>query len=153
MQKIWLSALFVVSVCLNAHAQLAYEGGVPADQPLSEYFAAEDQNYNKSIIYIFYNNDPCYQCPDTIALTEQIYNQYYSDRYSLFVIDYSQDQEYDFISAYQLSEPLAIVLVRIEDGQSVGYQKLSNPQNMFDAPEDYTNYLTEEINNYLGNLS
>lgn len=140
----------VCAMACSAAAQLQFEGVNPEDMTLREYFAAENQNYNKSIIYIFYNGNECYQCPQTIALTEQIYNQYYAGRYSMFVIDYANDDEYNFIQAYHLNEPLAIVLVRIEDGQSVGWHKISNPQNMIEAPEDYTQYLTEEINNYLG---
>lgn len=142
----------LLAVSPAAYANLQYEGGISGNQPLSEYFAAENQNYNKSIIYIFYNGNECYECPETIALTEQIYNQYYANRYSLFVIDYQNDFEYDFIAAYDLHEPLVIVLVRIEDGQSVGYKKISNPQNIFNAPEDYTQYLTSEINEYLGDF-
>lgn len=150
MKKI-LSLIFVMSaMAFSAAAQLQFEGVNPQDMSLQEYFAAENQNYNKSIIYIFYNGNECYQCPQTIAMTEQIYNQYYAGRYSMFVIDYANDDEYNFIQAYHLNEPLAIVLVRVEDGQSVGWHKISNPQNMIEAPEDYTQYLTEEINNYLG---
>lgn len=146
-------AIIVGLLCLNtfdANAQLEYQGSFSANQPLEEYFAAEDQNYNKSIIYIFYNGDECYQCPQTIALTEEIYNQYYAGRYSLFVIDYENDDEYDFIEAYNLNEPLSIVLVKIQDGESLGYHKISNPQNLYEAPEDYTQYITQVINDYLG---
>jgi hypothetical protein len=137
---------------IKTQAQLTFEGGIPATQPLSEYFQAEDMNFNKSIIYIFYNNDPCYDCAQTIALTEEIYNQYYGDRYSLFVINQVEDTEYNFVQAYGLNAPLSIVLVRIRNGQTYGWHKIDNPQNFYQAPEDYTTYITGEINTYLGNF-
>lgn len=151
-QKMLLGAAFLAANIGIAQAQPVFEGNYPLNQPLEEYFAAQDENYNKSIIYIFYNNDTdCYQCPQTIELTEQIFNQYYNGTYSLFVINYEEDEEYDFASAYGLTEPLAIVLVKISNGQNLGYVKLPNPQNMLSTGQDFTNYLTEQINSYLGN--
>jgi hypothetical protein len=112
----------------------------------------EDENYNKSIIYIFFNNNEfCYKCPQAIELAEQVYNEYYSDKYSMFVINYQEDDEYDFASAYKLNSPLAIVLVKIQDGQALGYQKISNPQNMLSLGQDYILYLRQQIDNYLEN--
>lgn len=151
MKKLIAGTLTLIALSFSAYAGLDFEGNYPPNQPLQEYFAAEDQNYNKSIIYIFYNGDQCYQCPETIALIEQIYNQYYNGRYSLFVIDYENDGEYDFISEYNLHNPLSVVLVKIADGQSMGWRKIDNPQNMMDAREDFTQYLTEQINEFLGN--
>lgn len=151
-QKMLLGAAFLAANISVSQAQPVFEGNYPLNQPLEEYFAAQDENYNKSIIYIFYNNDTdCYQCPQTIELTEQIFNQYYNGTYSLFVINYEEDDESDFASAYELTEPLAIVLVKISNGQNLGYVKLPNPQNMLSTGQDFTNYLTEQINSYLGN--
>jgi len=150
MKFFWqMTAAMILSVS-TARAQPAFEGNFPPGQPLQEYFAAEDENYNKSIIYIFYNNDECYQCPQTIELTEQIFNRYYNGRYSLFVINYAEDDMYNFAGAYRLDAPLSIVLVKISDGESLGWQKIDNPQNLIEATEDYTQYLTERINNFLG---
>lgn len=150
MKNLIVGVLFLFVSAGMVRAELTYEGGSAPNQPLQEYFAAADDNRDKSVIYIFYNGDQCYQCPQTIALTEQIYNQRYADLYSLFVIDYENDEEYDFISAYGLSEPLSVVLVKIADGQSLGYRKIANPQNLVDSPEDYESYLTGQIDDYLG---
>ncbi len=150
MKQLFLAFVLVALVYVSVWAQPAFEGNFAPNQPLNEYFAAQDGNKNKSIIYIFYNGNQCYQCPETIALTEQIYNQYYAGKYSLFVIDYQNDEEYDFINAYNLSAPLSVVLVKVQDGQSLGYQKIANPQNLIEASEDYEQYLTERINNFLG---
>ena len=134
------------------YAKLAFNSGnYPIGEPLEEYFAAENQNYNKSIIYIFFNNNQdCYHCPQAISLTEQIYNEYYTDKYSMFVINYEEDNEYDFATAYKLNSPLAIVMVKVQDGEVLGYQKISNPQNMLSLGEDYILYLRQQIDNYLG---
>lgn len=151
--KRFLFAITVLTIMIYpVYANLVFNSGnYPIDQPLQEYFDAENQNYNKSIIYIFFNNyQDCYQCPQTVALTEQIYNQYYSEKYSMFVINYEEDNEYNFAQAYNLNAPLAIVLVKVEDGNAVGYQKISNPQNMLSMGEDYVLYLKQQIDNYLG---
>ncbi|MBQ2811271.1 MAG: hypothetical protein IJF12_03780, partial [Alphaproteobacteria bacterium] len=70
--------------------------------------------------------------------------------YSMFVINYQEDNEYDFATAYNLTSPLAIVLVKIQDGQALGYQKISNQQNMLSLWQDYILYLRQQIDNYLG---
>lgn len=150
MKNIWLMAALFCAFITKADAQPVFEGNFSPEQPIQEYFAAQNENYNKSIIYIFYNGDECYQCPQTIALTEEIYNQYYADRFSLFVINYEEDDEYNFAAAYKLDDtPLAIVLVKISDGESLGWRKINNPQNLINSTEDYTNYLTEQIDNFL----
>ena len=51
-----LTLLLLASVSARAQ-QLQYEGTAAPGEPLEQYFAAEDQNYNKSIIYVFYDND------------------------------------------------------------------------------------------------
>lgn len=151
--KRFLFAVMVLTIMIYpVYANLVFNSaGYPLNQPLQEYFSAEDQNYNRSIIYIFFNNDQdCYQCPQTVEITEQVYNQYYSNKYSMFVINYAEDTEYDFATAYKLNSPLAIVLVKIENGNVVGYQKINNPQNMLSFGEDYILYLKQQIDTYLG---
>ena len=69
----------------------------------------------------------------------------------MFVINYQEDDEYDFAQAYKLNSPLAIVLVKIQDGMALGYQKISNPQNMLQLGQDYILYLRQQIDNYLEN--
>ena len=149
---LYIIALFLVAIKAVSANPTFNSGNYPLDEPLQEYFAAEDENYNKSIIYIFFNNNEfCYQCPQAIELAEQVYNEYYSDKYSMFVINYQEDDEYDFAQAYKLNSPLAIVLVKIQDGMALGYQKISNPQNMLQLGQDYILYLRQQIDNYLEN--
>ena len=57
MKQLVLAALLVATTYLAVWAQPAFEGNVAPSEPLEEYFAAQDGNENKSIIYIFYNGD------------------------------------------------------------------------------------------------
>ena len=129
MKRFFLAIIALAIMIYPVCAKLVFNGSdYPIGEPLQEYFAAEEQNYNKSIIYIFFNNNEiCYQCPQAIELTEQIFNEYYANKYSMFVINYAEDNEYDFATAYNLDSPLAIVMVKIQDGQALGFQKISNP--------------------------
>lgn len=127
------------------------QDGFGQAQTLQEYFAANPENADKSIIYVFYNNDDCYGCPQAMAMLERLYQKRYADAYSLFMIDYQNDQEYDFITQYQLSRPLEVVLVRIQDGAAFGYEKIENLQNMTSDTVSFDDYVSERINGFLGN--
>ena len=57
MDKFLLFAIAYLFAIGYVYAQLPqYQGEYNQNQTLREYFAAEDENYNKSIIYVFYNN-------------------------------------------------------------------------------------------------
>ena len=117
-------------------------------QNLQEYFDEAYPNYDKPIIYVFFNNDPCFQCPQTIELIEQVYNRNYQNKYSLFLINYQNDDEYNFIETYDLNQPLEIVLVDVADGQSIGYKKLENLQNQISDPVSFSENLQYQINSF-----
>lgn len=135
----------------SAKANLVYQGAYNPNMNLQEYFSAEDEDYSKSIIYVFFNNNPCYECPQTIELIEQIYNQNYADEYSLFLINYQNDQEYNFIATYNLSQPLEVVMVRVNDGAAFGYKKIENLQNQISDTVSFENYFKSQVNSFLGN--
>ena len=81
---------------------------------------------------------------------EELYQQYYSNEYSFFMIDYQNDEEYNFIETYNLSRPLEVVLVKIEDGESLGYQKIENLQNMISDKTSFDEFVRYKIDNFLG---
>lgn len=126
------------------------QDGFGQAQALQEYFDAAPENANKSIIYVFYNNNDCYGCPQAMAMFEKLYQKRYADVYSLFMIDYQNDQEYDFINQYQLSRPLEVVMVRIQDGAAFGYEKIENLQNMTSDTVSFDDYVSNRIDNFLG---
>ena len=128
-----------------------YQGEYNPNQTLQEYFAAENENYHKSIIFVFYNNDYCYGCPQAMDMLEKLYQQYYADKYNFFMIDYQNDYEYNFIATYNLSKPLEVVLVRIEDGEALGYQKIEYLENMVSDKVSFDEFVRFRIDNFLGN--
>lgn len=142
--------MIMLALALPLHAQLNYQGEYNSNQNMQEYFSEAYPNYDKSIIYIFFNNNQCYQCPETIAMIENVYNQNYASEYNLFVINYQNDQEYNFIQTYNLSQPLEVVLVQVDDGQTLGYKKLENLQNNISDPETFSRDLRYQINSFLG---
>ena len=92
----------------------------------------------------------CENCPQTISLIEQVYDNNYQNDYNLFVIDYGNDDEYNFISTYQLSKPLEIVLVRINDGAEFGYKKLEGLNYRISDPLNFADELKFQIDSFLG---
>ena len=137
---------------LAAYAQLPqYQGGYNPEQNLQEYFAAAYGNHDKSIIYVFYAPDECYECPRAMTMIEELYRRYYADKYSFFMIDYQNDDEYNFIATYNLSKPLEVVLVRINDGASFGYEKIENLQNMISDKISFDKYVRYRIDSFLEN--
>ena len=136
--------------CGFAYAELQFQDNDNSNIDLQEYFAESRPNYNKSIIYIFYNNNPCENCAQAIELIEQAYNQNFANNYSLLLIDYQDDREYNFIENYNLSRPLEVVLQRVDDGATFGFKKLENLQNQTSDPISFQENFINEVNNFLG---
>lgn len=141
----------VLLAALPAQAQVAATDGYMPENSMQEYFAATRTNYDKSIIYVFFNNEPCYTCAAAIEMIEKIYDQNFINEYNMFLINYQNDQENNFITTYSLSKPLEVVLVRINDGAAFGYRKLDNLQNMTSDPVSMQDYFVAQVNDYLGN--
>lgn len=152
MQKALWAFLLALAVILPLRAELTYEGGYDPEITLQEYFDRAYPQPEKSIIYVFYNdvNMTCQNCPQTIDLIEQVYNNNYQDSYNLYVIDYGNDQEYNFIQTYQLSQPLEVVMVRVDDGATFGFKKLENLNYQTSDPLSFADNLKFQINSFLG---
>ena len=146
--------LFIVAYLFAigySYAQLPqYQGEYNPNQTLQEYFAAENENYNKSIIYAFYNNNYCYGCPQAMVMLEELYQNEYADKYSFFMIDYQTDDEYNFIEKYNLTKPLEVVLIKIEDGNALGYEKIEDLQNKISDKASFDNFVRYKIDSFLG---
>ena len=93
----------------------------------------------------------CENCPQTIELIEQVYNNNFQNDYQLFIIDYGNDEEYNFIQTYQLNQPLEVVLVKVDDGAEFGYKKLENLNYQTSDPISFADNLIFQINSFLGN--
>ncbi|MBR2034385.1 MAG: hypothetical protein IKA03_06930 [Alphaproteobacteria bacterium] len=144
----FITALFFT---ISAYAQVQPTDGYMPSQDIEPYFEGDETNYNKSIIYIFFNNEPCYTCASAIEMIEEIYDRNFIDEYNMFMINYQNDSEDDFISTYSLSEPLEVVLVRMDDGAAFGYRKLENIQDMTSDPVSLEDYFVNQVNEFLGN--
>lgn len=117
---------------------------------IRQYVEESPENWNTPILFVFYNgNDYCQTCPKAISMIYDLYAQNFSDKMNIFEIDYSSDDEFNMRIAYELSQPLSIVVVRINDGLSRGYYKIDNPQDMIDDPFYFNENITERINNFL----
>ena len=115
---------------------------------IREYVESSEYNWNRPIIYIFYNSQiGCEICPQAIEEIYQIYQQNYADTCSLFEIDYSND--FQMKIAYDLSQPLSIVVVLINDGMARGYYKIDNPQDMLLDRFNMRETIINQINNFL----
>lgn len=116
---------------------------------IKQYVEEDKNNWNKSIIYVFYNNSPCAHCAEAMGLIFDIYQQNYSNDFSYFEINYQETGEFAFTTAYFLDQPLSVVLVRINDGMSRGYYKIDNPQQWLSDKLFFTEQITTAINNFL----
>ncbi len=136
-------ALFV----LESKAQFIDSSG---DTPyIRQYVEENENNWNKSIIYVFYNNSPCAHCAEAMGQLFNIYQQNYKDELSYFEINYQEQGEFAFTTAYMLEQPLSVVLVRINDGMSRGFYKIENPQQWLPDQIFFTEQITTAINNFL----
>lgn len=145
MKKILLGLLMLMSIGV-ASAQ----DNMLQMENQEQYFQENNQNPDKSIIYIFFNNQPCPTCPAAMDMIEEVYNQNFLNDYSLFIINYGEDNNAGFVQSYNLSEPLEVVMVYVNDGQFQGYQKIEGLQDMTSAPQAFDEYFVSQVNGYLG---
>ena len=115
-----------------------------------QYFQSNNQNRDKSIIYVFFDNNPCRTCPKAIDLIEETYNDNFLNTYSLLMIDYSEDANAGFVQTYALSQPLEVVMVEVADGEFQGYQKIEGLEYMTDDPQALGEYFYNQVQGYLG---
>ena len=102
-------------------------------------------------IYIFFNNQPCPNCPQAIEMIEEVYNQNYLNNYDLFLINYAEDTNSGFIEEYNLTNPLEVVMVDVENATPIGFQKIEGLQNMTNNPTAFNQFFTTQVNGYLEN--
>jgi hypothetical protein len=149
-----LNSVKYIAFCLGIFAigtlAIAQENNYLQTEVEEQYFQADNQNPDKSIIYIFFNNQPCPTCAQTIDMIEQAYNQNFLNNYSLFLINYGEDSNAGFVQTYALSQPLEVVMVDVQNGEFQGYQKIEGLQNMTPNTEAFNEYFVTQVNGYLG---
>ena len=150
MLKYFTYLLLFCTMAMPTRAELSYEVGYDSGQNYEEYEQDAYPTYSSSIIYVFYNSQTCYNCPETIKLIEQVYDQNFQNEYEFFVIDYFKDDEYNFVQVYKLDAPVSMVLQRVEDGAVGAWRRFDNLQNMTSDPTSFQENILFQINNFLG---
>ncbi len=150
MHKFIFAGLLALGIISPAQAELYYEGGYNPNLTLQQQLAADNPYYPRPIIFVFYNNNQCYECPQTIELIENTYNANYQGTYDFYIINYQEDLNYNFTQNYNLSQPLEVVLQQVEDGQMTNFRKLEYLQNQISDPTSFSDNLTYQINSFLG---
>lgn len=138
-RRLFISSIFAGLFWLAASAAYA--------QTLQNlYINPESQRLPEAAI--FYNSDnPCPDCPSIIAMIAAILRQNYAGQLRVYQIDLARHPE--FISAFHLSAPLTLVLIRISDGAAFGYAALPGLQSYADDSEELANAITQKIGNFL----
>lgn len=142
---------FILGLFAICTVAIAQDSNMLQTEVEEQYFQANNQNPDKSIIYIFFNNQPCQNCPQAIDMIEEVYNQNFLNNYSLFLINYGEDDNAGFVQTYGLSQPLEVVMVDVENGEFQGYQKIEGLQDMTPNPQAFNEYFVTQVNGYLGN--
>lgn len=150
MLKIFCAGLVFLGTITDAQAELYYEGGYNPNLTLQQQLAADNPYYPRPIIFVFYNNNPCYECPQTIELVEDIYNANYKGTYDFYIINYQDNENYNFIQNYNLSQPLEVVLQQVVDGQMTNFRKLDYLQDQISDQTSFFDNFTYQINSFLG---
>lgn len=100
---------------------------------------------------IFYNSaNPCFGCQQAINMAVRILRKNYRGRMHAYLIDAAKHP--GFISAFKLRGPLNLVLVRISDGASFGYAKISGLQSETGDADAFAALITEKVGNFLNLL-
>ena len=146
--KYFAFAIGLFAICTIAVAQ---ENDMLQTELEEEYYQRINTSPNKSRIYIFFNNEPCPNCPQAIEMIEEVYNQNYLNNYDLFLINYAEDANSGFIEKYNLTNPLEVVMVDVENATPIGFQKIEGLQNMINNPPAFNQFFTTQVNGYLEN--
>ena len=148
--KYILAPVIVAILILNHSAKAQYIDSSGSNAFITQYVEESAENWDKSILFVFYDgNNFCQICPKAIEMIYKIYAENFSSKMNIFEIDYSQPDEFDMRIDYNLSQPLSLVVVRINDGMSRGFYKIDNPQQWIDNPFYFKNQIITYINNFL----
>ncbi len=118
-----------------------------APQAFAKIYPYEYQ-YKKSIIYIFWTGpQDCYECEPTIELIKNTIANNFENEFGVYVVNYWQDKEYNYKEDYNLTSPLSVVMVDIEDGHAIKQKKFISETNVSD-PYNFVENLKFQINNF-----
>lgn len=127
---------------------LLHQSSAAADNSLLQELYISPRTQTKPEAIIFYNSaNPCENCDTAINLTINILRNHYQDKLHAYLINLATHPE--FITAFHLQGPLSLVIIRISDRASFGYEKLESLQSRTHAPQDYQQTIIDFIDNFL----
>ncbi|MBO6281747.1 MAG: hypothetical protein J6N49_04350 [Alphaproteobacteria bacterium] len=142
--------LIVWAVLLSNNVQAQYVDLSGTNSFIQKYVEESPENWNKSVLFVFYDgNNYCGSCPKAIEMIYDLYAREFITVLNIFEIDYSERSEFTMQLDYNLTQPLSLVVVRINDGLSQGYYKIDNPQDWIDNPSYFNAKITNSINDFL----
>ncbi|MBR1825196.1 MAG: hypothetical protein IJ770_01245 [Alphaproteobacteria bacterium] len=147
----------VLAVCLLWHTQanaqyINSSGDNPAireyEREMHEMYPNSPEMWNRGIMYIFYDGQNCPKCAEIIDILYNIYNVRYEGDYGIFEVDYTEDTGVDFRQIYNLTQPISVVLVRVQNGEAWGYVKIDNLYEFADNPQQLEEIFIKQANNF-----
>lgn len=99
-------------------------------------------------IILYSTDNPCENCNTAINMLIDTLRQNYKNKLRAYLINLARHPEY--IDAFKIDAPLTLVIVRISDGASFGFEKLNGLQSFTDDKNAFNNRVCEFINNFLG---
>ncbi len=149
LQTVTISAILFLSNTAAAE-DLQYQGGYNPNQTQGQYFQNTAYRYDRSIIYVFYNSAmACRSCPKAMEMLEEVYTKNYQNKYDYYTVDYNENRDYNYISAYKLDRPLEVVLAKVRNGYADGYQKIENLQNKTSNKSGFEREVKDKIDGFL----
>ena len=85
-------AAFIIGVFAICAVALAQESNMLQTELEEQVFQQQNESPDKSVIYVFFNNQPCPNCPQAIDMIENVYNQNYLNNYAFFLINYGEEE-------------------------------------------------------------
>lgn len=122
--------------------------GVAQSLSLQDLYINPISEKQPEAIILYSTANPCLNCNKAIDMLVEILRKNYKNRLHAYLINLARHPE--FIDAFKIKSPLTLVIVRISDGASFGYEKLEDLQSQTDAPTAFDNRVREFINDFLG---
>ena len=152
MKKFFIYTLLLCAAAIPLRAEFSYDEGYSQFQSWNPYYLSQNEQYSSPIIYVFYNSQTCDEnCAPAISAIEEVYDENFMNEYRFFVIDYFDDDENDFIGAYNLNTPLVMVLQQVENGQPTTFRKYSGLNYTFVEGPDFSDGIKQDIQYYFAN--
>lgn len=146
---------FATFLLLSGQASAQYinsSGDNPAireyEQEMREMYPNDPAMLNRGIMYIFYDGENCANCAPIVKELYDVYAINYEADYAAFEIDYTQDYGVNFQSIYDLTQPVSVVLVQINNGMAWGYQKIDNLYQYAGNLQQMRQIFMEQVNNF-----